>query len=141
MTIKKWSTTLAILVLTGCACHPEKPTSPPSLEGQWQVEDINGKGIIDNSHITFNVADNTLSGSTGCNNFTGTLMQSENTLSTSKLAVTRKMCSRALMMQEQGYIEALNSVKIITQSPDKPWLILTSPNSNTRIKLVKMTDN
>ncbi|MEG3768862.1 META domain-containing protein [Alteromonas sp. 14N.309.X.WAT.G.H12] len=141
MTIKRWSTTIAILFLTGCASQSENKALSPALEGQWQVEDISGQGVIDSSHITLNVTGNTLSGSTGCNNFTGTFMQAENTLATSKLAVTRKMCSPALMMQEQRYIEALNSATEITQSPDKPWLFLRTPNSSTYIKLVKITSN
>lgn len=141
MTIKRWSTTIAVLFFTGCASQSENKALSPVLEGQWQVEDISGQGVIDNSHITLNVAGNTLSGSTGCNHFSGTFMQAENTLATSRLAVTRKMCSPALMMQEQRYIEALTSATEIAQSPNKPWLFLKTANSSTSIKLVKISND
>ncbi|MBU2979307.1 META domain-containing protein [Alteromonas sp. C1M14] len=135
MQMKIWTAAMATALLSGCA-HEPKTATPPVLEGQWQVEDINGKGVIDNSHLTLLVEGNRLSGSAGCNNFSGTVTQNQDAVAVSQMALTRKMCPPALMLQEQGYMQALNQVSKITAVAGKPWILLVDPDSKSRIKLM-----
>lgn len=141
MQLKIWTVISALALVSGCVSDP-KPASPaPVLEGQWQVEDINNSGVIDSSFITLNVTGNTVSGSAGCNNFTGSITQSVDTISISKLTLTRKMCPPALMQQEQKYMQALSSIKQVDQRTDKPWVFLTNESAAVSIKLVATATN
>ena len=93
MTYRKYLCALtgsALLSLTACSSVPslysnksegsEKLTegNPLTLAAShWQVESIGRAGIIDFSHVTLNINSNgdtsRISGSTGCNQFTGAL--------------------------------------------------------------------
>lgn len=136
MQMKIWTLITALTLVSGCVSHPKPDAPAPSLEGQWMVEDINNGGVIDNSYLTLNVSGATVSGSAGCNNFTGSLTQTASTLSISQLALTRKMCPPALMQQEQRYMQALGSITTLKQSATKPWVFLTADDADIRLKLV-----
>jgi heat shock protein HslJ len=80
------------------------------LTGEWQVEDIGGMGVIDNSNVTLDFSEpGRIAGSAGCNNYTATLEAGDG-LSIGPAAATRKMCPEALMNQEQRFFQALASV-------------------------------
>jgi putative lipoprotein len=141
MQLKIWTVIPALAVLSGCVTDPNPVSPAPALEGQWQVEDINNTGVIDNSLVTLNVTGNTVSGSAGCNNFTGSFNQAVDTISISKLTLTRKMCPPALMHQEQKYMQALSSIEQVEQASDKPWVFLTNENAEVSIKLIATPAN
>ncbi|NVK44699.1 MAG: META domain-containing protein [Rhodobacteraceae bacterium] len=77
---------------------------------EWQIEDIAGTGVIDASHATLVFDGERVSGSTGCNRFTGGVELTGEGLSFAPLAVTRMMCPEALMQQEAHVLEALSKV-------------------------------
>ena len=90
-------------------------TMPPeqSLAGPaWVAEDIGGKGVIDDlqSHITFG-ADGTVSGSGGCNNFTGNYTIEDGKLGFGPLASNMMACPDAIMNQETRFHAALAEVE------------------------------
>ena len=116
----------ALFSLAACSTSPDIDGSPSSdlgaqstpselttfTDSYWQVESIKQGGIIDYSNITMNISNNRISGSTGCNRYTGTInVESESdgrfTLTTDNIALSRKMCAPALMKQEQQFIDAL----------------------------------
>lgn len=116
----------ALFSLAACSTSPDIDGSPSSdlgaqstpselttfTDSHWQVESIKQGGIIDYSNITMNISNNRISGSTGCNRYTGTInVESESderfTLTTDNIALSRKMCAPALMKQEQQFIGAL----------------------------------
>ena len=84
----------------------------PALQGAThRVEDINGGGIIDNSHITIAFGgDGRISGSTGCNNFSGSYTQNATGLKIGALATTRRACVPALMNQEMAFLKIMQDV-------------------------------
>lgn len=116
----------------------------------WQVESINQAGIIDFSHVTLNVNSSgdvsRVSGTTGCNQYTGEL-NAKNTdktfsedseaqpFSADKVILTRKMCAKALMKQEQRFVDALTSSKTYAII-DNTWLVLYDSRSNEKVKAV-----
>ena len=166
MTYRKYLCALigsALLSLTACSSVPslysnesegsEKLTDGKPLTlaaSHWQVESIGRAGIIDFSHVTLNVNSNgetsRISGSTGCNQFTGALNVEEaetvfsdetstESFSTDKLILTKKACAPALMNQEQRFIDMLAASKSYS-IVENTWLMLYDSNGNEIIKAV-----
>jgi len=84
---------------------------PALLQGAaWIVEDLNRMGVIDNSRLTLAFgAAGRVSGSTNCNNFSGTYAVDAGKLTLSPLAMTRRAClAQALSSQEARYVGALS---------------------------------
>jgi len=85
----------------------------PSLTAApWGVEDIEGRGVIDNSQTTLAFgADNHLSGRAGCNTYTGSYSVSNDSLTVDNVAVTSKACLAALAHQEAAFLDILNQLQ------------------------------
>lgn len=83
-----------------------------SLDGTaWWVEDIDGGGVIDNSHTTIEfAAAGQVSGDTGCNRYFGPVEIGAGKISIGPLAGTRKACVTALMDQEMRFFLAMEKV-------------------------------
>lgn len=164
MNKRKYLLTLAVptlLVLTACSSVSSMYSTDEqgqsseenklALSGShWQVESINQAGIIDFSHVTLNVNVNgdisRISGSTGCNQYTGALdvanaskaFGAENNaqpFSADKIVLTRKMCAPALMKQEQSFVDALASSKAYAIL-NNTWLVLYDSNDNETVKAI-----
>lgn len=103
-----------VLKLSGPAGTLEFRAEQQKLAGTWNVMGYNnGKGgvvsIKTGSTLTVVVDDSgRISGSSGCNNYTGTYKVSGKTITIGPLASTRKMCEDAeVMAQEQLFLKAL----------------------------------
>ena len=55
--------------------------------------------------------DNTVSGSAGCNGFSGRYTTAGDSLSFSPLATTRMACKKYVMAQEQVFLDAMSRVR------------------------------
>ena len=100
-------------VIAACAAREPVMTSRPVeaqnlIGSEWLAEDIDGGGVVDNSHSTlhFAAADH-VDGDTGCNRFMGPLAVDGQNLRIGPLATTRRACAPALMDQERRYLVAL----------------------------------
>ncbi|MFV0644714.1 MAG: META domain-containing protein [Sphingomonadaceae bacterium] len=83
----------------------------PLVGDPWRVEYINGAGVIDNSNTTLQFAQGgRLSGSTGCNNYTGTYKVDGNALEISPLAVTERACAPAIGDQQNRFLSFMSNV-------------------------------
>lgn len=98
----------------GFVARPVKEDAPEGdpavLQGAtWIVEDINRGGVIDNSRLTLTFGtDGRVSGSGGCNSFSGTYSADGSSLTLGPLAMTRRAClGEALNAQETRYTSAL----------------------------------
>jgi heat shock protein HslJ len=97
---------------------------------KWDVTSINnGKqavvGVIEGTTLTVAFGeDGTVSGSAGCNNFTGGFTQTDKTVAIGPLASTMKMCTEpaGVMEQETQFVKALESAA--TVQPDGDMLTL-----------------
>jgi heat shock protein HslJ len=91
------------VLLAGCA--GVKGTVPPNLVGTaWLVEDLEGRGVIDNLQSTLEFPEEgRAAGNLGCNRFTTSVTQSGPLLSFGMPAATRRMCPPAIMDQEDRY--------------------------------------
>ena len=78
----------------------------------WVVEDIDHKGIIDDSRVTLTfAADGKLTGRAGCNSYTGRWKLTGETLTIGSTAATQMACADALMRQEQVFLSVLAGVE------------------------------
>lgn len=84
-----------------------------SVDGTaWLVEDIAGRGVIDRAQTTISFdAPGRVSGSTGCNRYTGVATREGEALRFGPLATTRRACVPALMDQEQKFLRAMQDVR------------------------------
>ena len=83
----------------------------------------NGKGGVVNvtkgSFVSLELLkDNTVIGSTGCNDLSSNYTTKENTITIGFPATTRKMCTPELMEQEKNYTAALSRVHTISRNGD-----------------------
>jgi heat shock protein HslJ len=126
-----------LVVLAGCA--PSSSPSGGTLTGQvWALTDLAGKAPLQDTGITIQFGtDGTVSGSSGCNQYSGTYTASGSSLTiNTPLASTMMMCAEPVMVQETAYQTALAGVKAYTVKGDK--LTLYGPN-NAEIANYKAT--
>jgi putative lipoprotein len=109
------------------------------IEGTaWLVEDIAGRGVIDRAQTTMSFdSAGQVSGSGGCNRFTGAATIAGQALTIGKLAATRRACVPALMDQEQKFFQAIEAVR--RYSVDANGLLhLEGANGEPLLRLVQM---
>ncbi|MEH6575479.1 MAG: META domain-containing protein [Amphritea sp.] len=122
------------LALAGCMNgNWVKPTV--SLPGQWSVENIQGRPVIDNSPASMLFENNgNVSGNSSCNRMFGQYKPKGDHLNLSAIGTTRMACAPALMDQEQRFLEALERVEhflikdgllYLTDEQDKPVIRLS----------------
>jgi heat shock protein HslJ len=102
----------------------------------WLVEDIAGRGVIDRAQTTIRF-DTTgqVSGSGGCNRFTGGAAVAGEALTFRKLAATQRACVPALMDQEQKFFKAIEAVR--SYAEDATGLLhLKGANGEVLLRLV-----
>jgi putative lipoprotein len=110
------SLTLMVTVLvTSCAHSKAEGGAAPSatsLSGTWRIKEVGGNAVADTPPAELRIdKDGRASGTTGCNNFTGTATIDGANLSFSPFATTRRACEPPLMDQESRVLGALQSVK------------------------------
>jgi heat shock protein HslJ len=122
---------LVLIALAGCsAVQSAGSPSGGTLTGQvWALTDLAGKAPVQDTGITIQFGtDDTVSGSSGCNQYSGTYTASGSSLTiNAPLASTMMMCAEPVMVQETAYQTALAGVKSYTVQGDK--LTLFGPNN------------
>ena len=83
----------------------------PLPQGVWIVEDIDGRGVIDNLQSTLEADGDRVAGMAGCNRYNGQLREDGTGLSIGPVMSTRMMCTPAVMDQEQKLFSALARVR------------------------------
>ncbi len=85
--------------------------TPQLIGREWRVEDIAGKGVIDNSQASLSfLPDSQLAGNATCNRFVASYTVDGETLSIGEAGATRMACPPALMEQEAALLTLLQSV-------------------------------
>lgn len=78
----------------------------------WLVEDIGGRGVIDDAQTTLRIEpDGKLSGSTGCNRFFGKAKLEGAALRLGDIATTFRACPPAITDQERKFLHALKEAR------------------------------
>jgi putative lipoprotein len=85
----------------------------------WRVTEIAGAAADATSDATLRFdAGGFVSGSTGCNKFTGSAVFEADQLTFAPLATTRLACAPELMAQEQRFLGAIQDVRRFAIDPD-----------------------
>lgn len=108
--------------MTGCGGDPGT-----LIRGtDWQVEDLNGGGIIDRSRLGFRFgSDGRITGNATCNRFMGGYTLGGEGLVLTQMASTQMACSEALMNQEQKFLSLMPAVKRFEFSADGALVLMT----------------
>lgn len=101
-----------------------EPLEPVPFEGTtWNHRFYQGnqpmwQPLVPGTSISAVFEGDTISGSAGCNQYTGTFTRNENEISIGELATTRMMCAEpeGIMDQEDRYLAALETVVAIRES-------------------------
>jgi heat shock protein HslJ len=127
----------AALVLPMSATRAQGASA--AIEGTaWLVEDIAGRGVIDRAQTTISFdTPGRVSGSTGCNRYTGVATLEGEALRFGQLARTQRACVPALMDQEQKFLAAMDAVRSYSVSANG-WLRLRGANAEPLLRLVQM---
>jgi len=105
--------TLAALLMAGIGPAAAGPEA--ALTGTyWRAVTVDGTPAAQlpkkrEAHMMFRAEDNRVSGSTGCNRFTGTFTRTGDNLHFSPLAVTKMACPAPLDAQERAFLAALQA--------------------------------
>ena len=88
------------------------PEAAPQLVGaEWVIEDIDGRGVIDDSPAGLQfLANDRLAGNASCNRLIGSFNRDGEALSIAPAGTTMMMCPPALMEQERRLLELLPKV-------------------------------
>ena len=111
-------TAVALLGVALTACGGLGTSAAPSdgLEGtSWTLVEINGREPAGEAvpTLAFDEAGN-VSGSAGCNTYTGTATLEGSSISMGPLATTRMACQGAAGVQETAFLAAMNGVQAYT---------------------------
>jgi heat shock protein HslJ len=111
-------------LLAGCATMTSAAEAP-SLDGTaWVLFDLPGHALVPGSSVTLQFADGHLSGSDGCNRYSGSYSVQGATLAVpANLASTQMACDPGLMDQARAYVSALRAAKSYRVSADRLELL------------------
>ncbi|WP_049721619.1 META domain-containing protein [Gilvimarinus polysaccharolyticus] len=104
---------MAGCALSGATSSAGAPAAPaPAIVGDWQVEYIEGRGVIDYSPARLLFTDNgKINGNASCNRFFGDYQLADEQLTIkAPLGTTRMLCIPALNDQEARLLAALPGV-------------------------------
>jgi heat shock protein HslJ len=102
----------------------------------WLAEDIGGRGVIDIAQSTVSfVSTDRVSGSGGCNRYSGPVAINGAALSFGALATTRRACPPALMNQESKFLAALADARSFAF--DGPFLIFYDAAGGAVLKFTR----
>jgi len=127
---------LAVLALTGCQSAPPVAPENPLVGTAWLAWDINGRGPGGKTYATLVFNPGRISGSGGCNRFSGALEVKADTWQASDIALTRQECGPELMKEEASFIEALEAAR--SHRVEGGLLTLLDESGAVRLRLVHL---
>jgi len=113
----------------------EQAIDEGSVRGiEWVLEDLNGKGVIDNSRVTLLMdEEGRLSGSGGCNRYTTSYIFDDGDVTIGgNIASTMMACPDALMKQERDYHGILPG--IVRYSTDETRALILTGEDGSYLK-------
>jgi heat shock protein HslJ len=129
---------LLLLALTGCreqrhklgqALSGKPPVISGSLEGDWQIADLNGGGAVERGALRFDPGDHgtsAVSGTAGCNRFNGAWTQEGATLKLGPFAATMMACPPPVEAVERRVLALLEAAASVTYTTDGAAILATA---------------
>jgi heat shock protein HslJ len=123
-------------VMVEAAASPERTPDATELAGAWLLEDLGGRGVMDMVQTTIEFdGGSQVSGSGGCNRFTGSYAFTDGELSFGPLAGTKRMCPEAMMDQEDRFHRALGAIDRVVV--DGPFLLIYTAGEERPLKFTR----
>ena len=101
------------MILQQAAAKPATAPGRRLTDTKWKLVQLNGKAAVaaegSEAHLFLERKGGAFSGSTGCNQMTGTYIASEGALQFTPGGVTMKMCPPPVMQQEQALLAAIKA--------------------------------
>lgn len=112
------ATLSAASIVGGCGTTGQGDAPPPSDGGldligtRWLAEDINGRGVLDMLQSTIEFESNVRARANGgCNGAFGNVQFQGDRIEFGAFGVTMRMCSEAVMNQEDAFFKALGETR------------------------------
>lgn len=103
---------ILLLLVATASCFEREGTAKDLAGSTWRVEDINQQAVVDPAITTIEFPEpGRVSGSTGCNRYSGTIWFNGERYGVKGIAVTERACRSAVMDQEKKFLKALNDGK------------------------------
>jgi heat shock protein HslJ len=130
---------MLVCFLAACSGNPPPQPEPSGLVGSaWQLEDLGGAGVIDNSMTTLEfVETGRVAGRGGCNRFFGSVEFADESIKFGQMGSTRMACVEALMNQENKYFEALEGAERYAVNGDE--LLVYARGLDRPLRFTRMT--
>jgi putative lipoprotein len=117
---------------------PPAPGAAGLVGTAWQLEDLGGAGVIDNSMTTLEFPEaGRVAGRGGCNRFFGAVEVAGEAIQFGQMGATQMACVEALMNQEGKYLKALGSAERYALSGDQ--LLVYSKGLDQPLRFTRMT--
>lgn len=123
-------TTSGVLVYSSTQPVEQTPVSPASLlvNRKWYLNALGNANVFEGSEPTaFFASNGTLSGYTGCNNYSGRFTANDNKITITGLTSSKAACPEALMQQESTFLTWLSQAATFTVN-DTQLRITTTVN-------------
>jgi heat shock protein HslJ len=111
-----------MLILAACTSLASQPGGGGDLTGKvWALTELKGMPPVAGAGISAEFSsDGNVSGSAGCNRYSGTYTVSGNSITiSSSMATTMMMCDESVMEQETAYLKALAEAKTYAVNGDQ----------------------
>ena len=117
----------------GCGGDPiVAPPRAPVIEGNWEVQSIEGRPVRGPRAATISFSGNRINGNSGCNNFGGSFRFERGYLITGPLMSTKMACMGPAMMQEQAITRLLGQRLSVSTNRDGK-LVLSATGLRTLV--------
>lgn len=136
---------LSIVLLTACreqrtqlgqAMSGKPPVVAGTLEGSWQIADLNGGGPVAGSSLTFDGSDQggrRVSGTAGCNRFSGGWAQAGGVPQFGPFAATMMACAPPVMEVERRVLALLAATASVVYTADGAAILATKDGRKLRL--------
>lgn len=125
---------LAPLPLIGCVTtgHDQADLKAAIVGPEWIVEDIAGRGVIDDARATLRFGnDGRVDGDTSCNRYFGEYTVKESEIQFRNSGVTKRACAPAVMDQESRFLAVFNAVDRYRVDDGTGTLVLSTPTGTS----------
>lgn len=101
-----------------------------SLQGEWSIEEIDGRAVLSDSQPTINFGEGQISGNGSCNRYFGPYLLSGQGMKIWDLGSSMMLCEQPLMEQEAMLMRVLGETRRFEIGPDGR-LVLHSANGKS----------
>ena len=117
----------------GCGGAAAVEVPRPVVDGNWRVQSIAGRPVVQGTRVTLAFSNGRVSGNTGCNSLTGRFAFDRGRLNAGPLVTTKRACmGRGQMAQERDLLALLGERLSVSRNRNGK-LVLTGARGRTLV--------